>query len=1307
MTKRPQDSELEFTAEKRRKTDDALGHSSQEGTESTPLKKLSHDDYTVGWICALSLELTAAKSMLDEHHAKLQYPRDNNAYTLGSICGYNVVITCLPAGIYGTTAAATVAAHMKSSFPSISMAFMVGIGGGVPSKKNDIRLGDVVISIPSPQCSAVIQYDYGKTLESGRFQRTGQLDKPPRSLLKAVSDLRSDHDLEPSRIPTIMREAFEKHPRLKPDYSYPGRDQDTLLDSGSGHVHVETVESYGVCTTEPRFVRRPQRSDDNPRLHYGPIASANQVMKDGKTRNELAQQLGILCFEMEAAGLMDDFQCLVVRGISDYSNAQKHKVFQKYAALAAAAYTKELLSSISANSTISMPKPQNVDPTPILEHRKLVMESLNFEQAESRRATIKKAHWKTCKWLLQQREYLDWLDQNKIMENNGLLWIKGKPGTGKSTIMKFTLTHLEDIMPKESIIISFFFNARGEDLEKTIIGMYRSLLFQLLQKLPKLRGILDSFRLPAVAEQWDIETLKRIFSYAIESLGQQQLLCLVDALDECPEDQIRDMVEFFESLSHITFSNQTRFHVCFSSRHFPHISIKTGLQLILENQDGHSNDITSYISTELKAGKSKQVQEIKAQILEKSSGIFLWVVLVVRILNKEYDKGRIHALKKRLQEIPMELNDLFKDILLRDNQNTQELLLCIQWILYSKRLLKREEFYFATLSGQDPESLDIWEPDEITPKDMERYILNISKGLAEMTRSRTPTVQFIHESVREFLLKEGSLVDIWEGFRDISKGPSHEQLKTCCYNYLRINISEHVPIPDPLPAPKSEEAKSLRNQVNEKYPFLEYAVKHVLEHADDAEENGVVQKDFIENLPLQTWISLNSLIVIHQTHRYSHETSLLYILADRDLPNLIKIQATNNMIATTEKERFKSPVFAALCQSNRRTFKALLTTKYVSFETRSNFPECSSLELDQEIDRLMSLGPVKLRSNFRPLHYTCENGANLITRLLIENGDDIEARDNGGWTPLIWAAWKGHEAVVRLLLEKGADIEARDNTGMTPLIWAARNGHEAVVRLLLEKGADIEARDKDGWTPLIHAARNGHEAVVRLLLEKGADIKARSNSGETPLIWAAQNGREAAVRLLLEKGADIKARSNSGETPLIWAAQNGHETVVRLLLEKGADIEARSNSGKTPLVWAAQNEHEAVVRLLLEKGADIEARDNTRMTPLIWAAQNWHETVVRLLLEKGADIEARSNSGKTPLIWAAGYGHEAAVRLLLEKGADIEARSNSGKTPLIWAEWNGHEAVVRLLLEKGADIEARGNAGKTPLLCLSYSSDSS
>ncbi|PQE28114.1 ankyrin repeat-containing protein [Rutstroemia sp. NJR-2017a BBW] len=252
-----------------------------------------------------------------------------------------------------------------------------------------------------------------------------------------------------------------------------------------------------------------------------------------------------------------------------------------------------------------------------------------------------------------------------------------------------------------------------------------------------------------------------------------------------------------------------------------------------------------------------------------------------------------------------------------------------------------------------------------------------------------------------------------------------------------------------------------------------------------------------------------------------------------------------------------------------------------------------------------------------------------------------------------WALQEGHEVIVKLLLDKGAEIETKSTSGQTPLLWAAMNGNEAVVKLLLEKGAELEAKDYSyGLTPLSWAVKNGNEAVVKLLLEKGVEIETKSTYGLTPLSWAAMNGNETVIKLLLEKGAEIETKSTS--------ASNGHKAVVELLIEKGAKMETRSITDQTPLSWAATNGHKAVVELLLKKGAEIEAQNPAimdGMTPLLYAARNGHRAVVDLLLEKGAEIETRCYTGETALIWAAESGHKAVVELLLEKGAEIENKS--------------------------------------------------
>ncbi|RDH13945.1 TPR-like protein [Aspergillus niger ATCC 13496] len=302
----------------------------------------THHDYTVAWICALPLELAAAKAMLDDVHPPLPQPEsDHNVYTLGRVGSHNVVVACLPGGVYGTISATSVVSHMVSTFRNIRFGLMVGIGGGVPSHSADIRLGDVVVSKPTATSSGVIQYDHGKTLRGGRFQHIGSLNKPPQVLLKAVSQLESDY-MTGKRLTSEILDGVlhncdtmgEQFSRPKDDWLFPA----TYNHEGSEH-------DCSACD-QAQLVNRPKRRTDDPCIYYGLIASGDQVMKDAKTRDSIARDLDILCFEMEAAGLMDELPSLVIRGICDYCDSHKNKQWQGYAALAAASYAKALLSVI-------------------------------------------------------------------------------------------------------------------------------------------------------------------------------------------------------------------------------------------------------------------------------------------------------------------------------------------------------------------------------------------------------------------------------------------------------------------------------------------------------------------------------------------------------------------------------------------------------------------------------------------------------------------------------------------------------------------------------------------------------------------------------------------------------------------------------------------------------------------------------------------------------------------------------------------------------------------------------------------------
>ncbi|KAF1981386.1 purine and uridine phosphorylase [Aulographum hederae CBS 113979] len=304
--------------------------------------------YTVGWICALSCESVAAQLFLDEHHEGPEYvsQNDNNSYTLGKIGKHNVVIAVLPAGEYGISSAASVARDMVHAFPNVRVGLMVGIGGGAPTDKNDIRLGDVVVSSPRSGDGGMIQYDFGKTVQAKSFQNSKFLDQPPNFLRTAVSALVTEHKMKGHTIKNAIDAVLQSYPRLQQEFQRPEQDSDKLHLSNV--VYSDNDEASASSKDADLLVHRRERGphEDDPAIHYGLIASANQLMKDATIRDKLAKDRNVLCFEMEAAGLMNHFPCLIIRGISDYCDTHKNDQWQGYAAMTAAAYAKELLLRI-------------------------------------------------------------------------------------------------------------------------------------------------------------------------------------------------------------------------------------------------------------------------------------------------------------------------------------------------------------------------------------------------------------------------------------------------------------------------------------------------------------------------------------------------------------------------------------------------------------------------------------------------------------------------------------------------------------------------------------------------------------------------------------------------------------------------------------------------------------------------------------------------------------------------------------------------------------------------------------------------
>ncbi|PYH90325.1 purine and uridine phosphorylase [Aspergillus ellipticus CBS 707.79] len=313
-------------------------------------KARTHADYTVGLVCTLPKEQTAAIAMLDGHHDDLPNPlHDHNAYTLGLMSKHNVVIRPWQPGCY-------------RPFPSIRFGLMVGIGGGVPPK---VRLGDVVVSTPAEGFPGWSKWDMGKAEHGDTFRQTGALNNTPSAILTALTKLESKHHLKESFISRYLEELVVKWPKLalkyarsealedvwfEADYSHCTSDN-RLVGSNRGRKRTYDNQIIKQEGMNCRFCDRKRTLKREPRdmlVHYGMIPSGNQVIKDAAFRDKINARLGgnILCFEMNAAGLMNGFPCVVVRGICDYCDSLKNKGLQEHAAAVAAAFTKELLSVI-------------------------------------------------------------------------------------------------------------------------------------------------------------------------------------------------------------------------------------------------------------------------------------------------------------------------------------------------------------------------------------------------------------------------------------------------------------------------------------------------------------------------------------------------------------------------------------------------------------------------------------------------------------------------------------------------------------------------------------------------------------------------------------------------------------------------------------------------------------------------------------------------------------------------------------------------------------------------------------------------
>ncbi|KAH8123057.1 ankyrin repeat-containing domain protein [Trichoderma asperelloides] len=845
----------------------------------------------------------------------------------------------------------------------------------------------------------------------------------------------------------------------------------------------------------------------------------------------------------------------------------------------------------------------------------------------------------TCDWFVSHEHFRTWNES----KSSTMLWVSADPGCGKSVLARHLIDSI--VLTTESRTVCYFFFKDDFPDQKNITSALSCILRQIFMQKPSLLSddILKRFNTGGETFNTSFSELWKTFMQVAEDKNAGEIVCLLDAIDECEDQRGQGRSEILQALCTL-YGTETRksSNLKFLLTSRPYVEIYRSLQ------PGESEDEIKKISLEINTYINARVKDI-GQRLQLSQGecdhllqkliqvpnrTYLWVYLTLDFIENSINVSKMMIAETTLN-MPTTVDEAYERILSKSFSTIQARKVLHIIVAAARPLTLREMNFALALDKGRHQSYDEL---CLLPEDRFRESLRNICGLCVVIVDSK--IYLLHQTVKEFLVK-GEVIEIMESDcgdhewkRSLEPQESHRILAEICIWHLLAGLKIYG-------SPTQHHWREI---------FLDYSAKHWASHFRQA--------------PIKTQSMMTeSILMICDVNSSFYMTwfSIYWTTTNTEFP-----------------KGFTTLMMTSYFGLNYAV-SSLLTMADIDINTQDYIYQRSALSWALLISGARyKLGTFKLPFRKRakvdsqdiygrtPLTYAVWNGDFTLVQLLIKAEAQAHLRDELEGTPLSYAYCNKNAHIINLLAKKQRGIDIENDINRL-LLSAARKGHEEVVSLLLKADrVNLEAQDLDGKTPLIMASYFGHKTIVKLLLEAGVNINARDRGGDTALMKAILKGQKAAVRLLLEAAADISVYDRNGETALTNASWFGHEAIVKLLLEAGAD--------------ASLNSHWLTAKLLLEAGADINAQSCGK-TALLVALQNGHEATAKLLLEAGVDINAQSNE-KTALSVALQNDLEATVKLRL----DINARSN-GKAALLVALQNGHEATVRLLLERGADSE--------------------
>jgi hypothetical protein len=653
------------------------------------------------------------------------------------------------------------------------------------------------------------------------------------------------------------------------------------------------------------------------------------------------------------------------------------------------------------------------------------LRSLSFPELGLRQQSIASPLTNTCDWLFQVSRYRDWHTRQAAENFHGMLWIKGKPGAGKSTLMKEALLRSKRTLIQDKNIAGFFFNARGSRMERTPLGFFRAILHELLQEDRELMAkFLKLYRLKrdtiSGEWQWQQGDVQGFLYSLFDTPGVRQTFFFVDGLDECDEKNVRDVVYYLRQLTDNAFKKGNELNVCISSRHYPTITIQQCPEIIVEG--GNTEDIQKYIQTKMTALQAEEsIADLRGQILSKANGIFLWVVIVVEILLKDWDNGKTaKEMEKTLRKVPSQLSQLFETLFqsLKADERPAAVTL-FQLVLLTDRRWDPQQLCCALAfsSQRSFQSLQACYDAEGPMSDIQcsRRIRNLSRGLVEVKglpstlnqndssqegkNDASANVQFIHETVRELFMHENGFAILDNSLKSTAIGDGHCTVLRTCFNILSVHEFKLALEKELRELPLSP--RIYRLGLCSAWA-LEYTPTRLFYHASQIESNVVAPLELVQRLHENKYYLWNGLqclglqsgervIFADSTTLY---TTLLYALCTRRLPLCVKaLLALDSADLNTTVGPYRYPLIAAVIEDDAASVCALLQSG-------------ADVHVKDEFDQTA-------------LHHAARRGSAEVAGVLLDHGSSPGFVDTCAKTPLHYAAEYAPPDTVRLLIDHG------------------------------------------------------------------------------------------------------------------------------------------------------------------------------------------------------------------------------------------------------------------------------------------------